>query len=287
MVWQPPWSVYTYDRPCCLPLTLYFQQWCCYGCQQSPPTCNGRLPLCPHPLPPRAGLTLHLDSLRIHRPAQLATGATYTGNVLVSESAKIGSGCLIGPDVSIADGCVIGDGVRLSNCVIMRCVSLDAILTCTCCLPASSTLLHVFTACSQRGAMRLLAGVCCSAGALAAPSSRAPAPLRCRVTCHTSAIGRGVHIKDHSKVHNCIVGWESKVGSWARLENHCVLGEDVTVKVGAMWGCSFMPTGCYRCPACSRAPAGAPWFSSQRGWRFSGACGCRGLLQAGAWQIGA
>ncbi|PNW72325.1 hypothetical protein CHLRE_16g672800v5 [Chlamydomonas reinhardtii] len=41
---------------------------------------------------------------------------------------------------------------------------------------------------------------------------------------------RGVRIKDHSKVESCIVGWDSKVGAWSRLENHCVLGEDVTVK---------------------------------------------------------
>lgn len=106
------------------------------------------------------GLHLHLDSLSIHRPEELAAGPTYKGNVLVDPSAKIGAGCLIGPDVSIGKGCVIGDGVRLSSCVIMR----------------------------------------------------------------------GVQIKDHSKVDNSIVGWESKVGAWSRLENHCVLGEDVQVR---------------------------------------------------------
>jgi mannose-1-phosphate guanylyltransferase len=40
--------------------------------------------------------------------------------VLAHPTAKIGSGCKIGPDVSIGEGCVIGDGVRLSNCVVMR-----------------------------------------------------------------------------------------------------------------------------------------------------------------------
>ncbi len=34
------------------------------------------------------------------------------------------------------------------------------------------------------------------------------------------------------QVENCIVGWDSSIGSWSRLENTCVLGEDVQVKVG-------------------------------------------------------
>jgi len=70
------------------------------------------------------GLTLHLDSLRIHSPSDLAGGENIRGNVLVHEEAKIGNGCLIGPDVSIGKGCVIGDGVRLSNCVVMRGVEI-------------------------------------------------------------------------------------------------------------------------------------------------------------------
>ncbi len=36
-----------------------------------------------------------------------------------------------------------------------------------------------------------------------------------------------------SQVENCIVGWDSRIGSWSRLENTCVLGEDVQVKVRA------------------------------------------------------
>jgi mannose-1-phosphate guanylyltransferase len=32
------------------------------------------------------------------------------------------------------------------------------------------------------------------------------------------------------QVDKCIIGWDSKVGSWCRLENQCVLGEDVQVK---------------------------------------------------------
>eukprot|EP00879_Flechtneria_rotunda_P006943 GHRR01007290.1.p1 GENE.GHRR01007290.1~~GHRR01007290.1.p1 ORF type:complete len:302 (+),score=111.12 GHRR01007290.1:460-1365(+) len=70
------------------------------------------------------GLTLHLDNLRIHKPQQLAAGSSYVGNVLVAETAAVGNDCMIGPDVSIGDGCVIGDGVRLSNCVVMRGVTV-------------------------------------------------------------------------------------------------------------------------------------------------------------------
>lgn len=106
------------------------------------------------------GLKLHLDSLRIHSPDHLASGAHIRANVLIDSSAKIGEGCLIGPDVCIGQGCVIGDGVRLSSCVIMR----------------------------------------------------------------------GVSVKQHSKIDTCIIGWDSKVGAWSRLENNCVLGEDVQVK---------------------------------------------------------
>eukprot|EP00878_Enallax_costatus_P016760 GHUV01017588.1.p1 GENE.GHUV01017588.1~~GHUV01017588.1.p1 ORF type:complete len:269 (+),score=87.75 GHUV01017588.1:798-1604(+) len=70
------------------------------------------------------GLTLHLDNLKIYNRDALASGPGYNGNVLVAPSAKIGQSCLIGPDVSIGDNCVIGDGVRLSNCVIMKGVTI-------------------------------------------------------------------------------------------------------------------------------------------------------------------
>lgn len=36
-------------------------------------------------------------------------------------------------------------------------------------------------------------------------------------------------IKEHAWVKSTIVGWNSVVGRWARLENICVLGDDVTV----------------------------------------------------------
>ncbi|GAX79927.1 hypothetical protein CEUSTIGMA_g7367.t1 [Chlamydomonas eustigma] len=43
-------------------------------------------------------------------------------------------------------------------------------------------------------------------------------------------IMKGVHIKKHSKIDMCIVGWQSKIGAWSRLENYCVFGEDVQCK---------------------------------------------------------
>lgn len=53
-------------------------------------------------------------------------------------------------------------------------------------------------------------------------------------------IGDGARIKDttllkgckigaHSYVSKSIIGWHSKIGSWVRIENNSVLGEDVTV----------------------------------------------------------
>ncbi|XP_057979913.1 mannose-1-phosphate guanylyltransferase 1 isoform X1 [Malania oleifera] len=66
------------------------------------------------------GLRLYLDSLRKKTPSKLAIGHHIVGNVLVDESAKIGEGCLIGPDVAIGQGCVVESGVRLSRCTVMR-----------------------------------------------------------------------------------------------------------------------------------------------------------------------
>lgn len=66
------------------------------------------------------GLRLYLDSLRKNTPGKLAFGPHIVGNVLVHESAKIGEGCLIGPDVAIGPGCVVESGVRLSRCTVMR-----------------------------------------------------------------------------------------------------------------------------------------------------------------------
>ncbi|CAI4219956.1 unnamed protein product [Parascedosporium putredinis] len=40
---------------------------------------------------------------------------------------------------------------------------------------------------------------------------------------------RGSKVKDHAWVKSTIVGWNSTVGKWARLENVTVLGDDVTI----------------------------------------------------------
>merc|ERR1712112_740282 len=41
---------------------------------------------------------------------------------------------------------------------------------------------------------------------------------------------KGARIKKHSWLESCIIGWECTVGRWVRMENVCVLGEDVNVK---------------------------------------------------------
>lgn len=68
-----------------------------------------------------SGLHLYLDSLRQNAPEKLAVvGSSVIGNVIIDESARIGEGCLIGPDVCVGPDCVIESGVRLSQCTIMR-----------------------------------------------------------------------------------------------------------------------------------------------------------------------
>jgi len=41
---------------------------------------------------------------------------------------------------------------------------------------------------------------------------------------------KDAHIKSHSWLESCIIGWKCSVGRWVRMENVCVLGEDVSVK---------------------------------------------------------
>ena len=50
------------------------------------------------------------------------------------------------------------------------------------------------------------------------------------VSIKRSTILRGARIKQHSWMDSCIIGWSCTVGKWVRMENVCVLGEDVTVK---------------------------------------------------------
>ena len=40
----------------------------------------------------------------------------------------------------------------------------------------------------------------------------------------------GSVVRDHAWVKSSIIGWHSTLGRWSRLENTCVLGDDVTIK---------------------------------------------------------
>lgn len=40
----------------------------------------------------------------------------------------------------------------------------------------------------------------------------------------------GASVDSHSWISNSIIGWRSKIGSWVRVENNSVLGEEVTIK---------------------------------------------------------
>mmetsp|Transcript_11314 Transcript_11314/g.22855 ORF Transcript_11314/g.22855 Transcript_11314/m.22855 type:complete len:359 (-) Transcript_11314:4940-6016(-) len=66
-----------------------------------------------------AGTLLHLASIRAKTSSSLASGPEFVGNVLMDPTAKIGQGCLIGPDVVIGPNCVIEDGVRLSRTTLL------------------------------------------------------------------------------------------------------------------------------------------------------------------------
>lgn len=44
-----------------------------------------------------------------------------------------------------------------------------------------------------------------------------------------SSLFEGVQIKQSAFVDNSIIGWQSRIGAWARVES-CILGEDVAVK---------------------------------------------------------
>ena len=59
-------------------------------------------------------------------------------------------------------------------------------------------------------------------------SSMPPAIIVSRAAC--SPFPAHVVLPLSCQIDKSIIGWESKVGSWCRLENQCVLGEDVGVK---------------------------------------------------------
>ncbi|KAL9612445.1 MAG: hypothetical protein Q9167_002954 [Letrouitia subvulpina] len=49
------------------------------------------------------------------------------------------------------------------------------------------------------------------------------------VRLQRSVLLSGCKVKDHAWVKSTIVGWNSSIGKWARLENVSVLGDDVTI----------------------------------------------------------
>lgn len=55
-------------------------------------------------------------------------------------------------------------------------------------------------------------------------------------------IMEGARVKDHSWVQSSIIGWNSTIGRWCRVEQITVLGDDVTVKDElAVTGASVLP----------------------------------------------
>jgi hypothetical protein len=45
-----------------------------------------------------------------------------------------------------------------------------------------------------------------------------------------TAYRAAAQIKNYARVADSIVGWGSRLGTWSRLENHSVIGEDVFVR---------------------------------------------------------
>jgi len=66
------------------------------------------------------GMGLYLNHLQQTCPQKLRSGPGFMGPVLIDASAKIGEGCVLGPNVTIGPNCVLEDGVRLSNTSILE-----------------------------------------------------------------------------------------------------------------------------------------------------------------------
>ena len=65
------------------------------------------------------GMSLHLASLHKRTPAPTLSGIRIIPPVLIHDTARIGEGCVIGPDVTIGPGCVLGHGVRVKGSAIL------------------------------------------------------------------------------------------------------------------------------------------------------------------------
>lgn len=100
------------------------------------------------------------------------------------------------------------------------------------------------TSVRQKAPERLHSGVCVVGNVLVDPSAKIGEGCRIgpNVTIgpgvviedgaciKRSTILRGAIVKSHSWINSCIIGWNCRVGQWARMENVSVLGEDVVVK---------------------------------------------------------
>lgn len=64
-----------------------------------------------------------LDSFFADR---LATGDNIRGNVIVHPTAKIGTGCILGPNVVIGPGVTLGAGVCVQRATLLDNVSVDS-----------------------------------------------------------------------------------------------------------------------------------------------------------------
>ncbi|VVB05780.1 unnamed protein product [Arabis nemorensis] len=49
------------------------------------------------------------------------------------------------------------------------------------------------------------------------------------VSLSSCAVMRGVHVRANAHVSGSIIGWESRIGQWSRLENLSILGKDVNI----------------------------------------------------------
>ena len=45
-----------------------------------------------------------------------------------------------------------------------------------------------------------------------------------------SVVLQNVVVSEYSFINDCIIGWKSQIGKWVRMEELCVIGEDVNIK---------------------------------------------------------
>merc|ERR1712080_695585 len=84
----------------------------------------------------------------------------------------------------------------------------------------------------QKGSSLLATGPCIVGNVIVDPSATIGpgAVIEDGVCIKRSTVLKDARIKQHSWLESCIVGWSCNVGRWVRMENVCVLGEDVAIK---------------------------------------------------------